>query len=372
MFKPGAGFSLIVALLMATGSSVALAHGNNNATFNGSLTGTYQTANTSQVYGQDVHNEGNAELYLYGTMNMGAGTWNIELRGSTTPRQNGVSSFYGSNALVGETTDGNGKGRIAATQLFYQIGDDNSQLYLGLLDPTGLLDGSNVANDEYTQFLAGAFVNNPTIGFPSFVLGTAYQGSASASLGYTIFVGSDSGLQEGNASYSNVFDIDGYRGAYHKGAFTSAELDWHNNGYALKGGIWYDTGKVGELGSADATNPYGIYAIAEVPAGSGRLQFRAGLANDKAQATANFVSIAYQQPIKLSNMNTTLGVAVGRTGASSERSNADAIVQVEAYWRINVAGSFYVSPDLQYIMNPGFDSSRDNAFIAGIRMGFEF
>lgn len=370
--KTSAG--LAVLLVSALGGN-AFADTANNAHLEGMLSASWQTASESSVGSQKVEDEGNAQLYLYGSMDMGPGSWNMEVRGSTTPRSNGVSSFYGSNALVGETTDENGDGRLAVTQLFYQLPAGNGDLSVGLLDPAGFFDGSNVANDEYTQFLADVFVNNPTIAAPSFALGAGYQASVSDTLGYQVFAGSDAGLEDGDHSYHGVFTVDGKRDGYRKGAFTSAELDWQNaKGQVLKAGIWYDSGDVAEIGSTTgSSNGYGIYALAEAPLGSGTLQGRAGIANEDAVAAANFLSVAYQLPIKLRNSrDTTLGVALARTGASSNLATDDPIYQAEAYWRIHVMNGLYVAPDLQYIVNAGFDSQTDNVLVAGVRAGVSF
>src|SRR5699024_2257063 len=88
----------------------------NKAHIEGIVVGTYQTASESRVNGEEVNGEGNAQLYQFGTLDMGPGAWNLEVRGGTTPRDQGVSSFYASNALAGETLDSNGDGRIAVTQ----------------------------------------------------------------------------------------------------------------------------------------------------------------------------------------------------------------------------------------------------------------
>lgn len=87
---------------------------------------------------------------------------------------------------------------------------------------------------------------------------------------------------------------------------------------------------------------------------------------------ANFVSLAYQLPLGASNLDGTLGLAVARTGASDEIAGADPIYQTEVYWRINVAGSLYVSPDVQYIDNAGFDSHNDGVVIGGVRAAVTF
>lgn len=355
-----------VALLgLSTGAIAA----DNNANLSGIVAGTYQAGT-----GSNINDEGNGQVYLFGTMDMGPGTWNMEVRAGTTPAANGVSSVDGSNALVGETTDDNGSGRIAITQLFYELGVGPGQLRVGLLDPTAVMDGGEIANDEYTQFLADAFVNNPTIGFPSFVLGAAYQGQLNSNLNYKLFVGSDSGLEEADHTYNNVFEVDGDRGTHSKGAYTNAELDWHNEaGYAVKGGIWYDTGNVTKVGSGTGdTNPYGFYAILAAPVSNGRVQLRAGFANNDAQAQANFVSVAYQQPLALSQHDATIGVGVARTGASGNLPSGDAIYRAEAYWRVNIVDSFYVTPDIQYVINPGFDSRHDDGLVGGVRVGYLF
>lgn len=365
--------SALVTLGLITFSACATAASgdDNNASLHGVVLGTYQLASESDVNGQDVDDEGNGQLYLLGTLDMGPGTWHLELRGSTTPADNGISSFYGSNASVGETVNSDGEGRIAVTQLFYQMPVGPGRIRAGLLDPTAVLDGNTVANDEYTQFLAGRFVNNPTIGFPSFVLGAAYQGHATKHIGYKLFAGSDSGLQaENDPTYDNVFDIT----EGDKGAFTAAELNWHANGYMLKGGVWYDTGEVSVFDSSGSEHGYGIYALAGAPLGEGHLLGRAGIANEDAQLAANFVSLAYQRPLMLGQRDTVLGIAVARTGPSDAIDAFDSapIYQAEAYWRIHVTGPFYFSPDIQYITNAGFREDRDGAVIGGARATVTF
>lgn len=373
MHKTVRGVYYGTALVVTGLSTVALAD-DNNAHIEGIVTGTYQAATKSHFGSQDIHSEGSGQFLVFGSLDMGPGSWNLEARGSTTPHDNGVSSFYGSNATVGETTNSHGDGRIAATQLFYELAAGPGQFRAGLLDPTALLDGNDVANDEYSQFLADSFVNNPTIGFPSFVLGGAYQGQASQNIDYKLFAGSDSGLEENGSSYHNVFAVGGHRGDHRKGAFTAAELDYHDNGYTAQAGAWYDTGRTDRLGSAHGgEHGYGFYALAGIPLGEGQLAGRAGIANDDAQAAANFLSLAYQLPVQFSNRDTLVGVAISRTGDSDHLAfHSDPIYQVEAYWRVNVAGSLYFSPDVQYVNNAGFDSNRDGVLIGGARIGLEF
>lgn len=354
---------------LVLGYNAAYANENgNNAHIEGILIGTYQIASESRANGQDVENEGSGQFYMLGTMDMGPGTWHLELRGGTTPRDNGVSSFYGVNGTVGETLDPSGDGRIAATQFFYELQLGPGRFRAGLLDPAAVLDTNGIANDEYTQFLADAFVNNLSIGFPSFVLGGAYQGNVGDHVDYKLFLSSTGGLEDpADPTYSNVVHLsdDG------KGAFSAGELGWHSRGYMAKIGLWYDTSDHPRLGGSPGSqeDDYGAYALAGGPAGAGRWNFRAGIANDEAQAAANFLSLAYALPFR----NTTLGAAVARTGDSSHLGfDSSPIYQAEVYWRINVYKTAYITPDLQYVINSGFRSNVDNALVGGVRAGIEF
>lgn len=358
------------ALLLAGADRAALAEDRDARLDEAVIAGTYQASTTSHA-----NNEATGQLYLLGSLDMGPGAWHLELRGGTTPRHNGLAGAYESNALVGETVNSHGDGRIAATQLYYELPVGPGELRAGLLDPTALLDANETANDEYTQFLADAFVNNPAIGFPSFVLGGAYRADLTRHVDYKLFVGSDSGLQDDtDPTYHNVFSVGGHRGDHHKGVFTTGELGWHANGYVLQGGIWYDTGKVDRPGrSYGSENGYGVYFLAGAPIGPGRLEGRAAIVNEDAQAAANFLSLSYELPMRLSGHGTTLGMAVARTGDSSQLAfRSKPIVQAEGYWRINVAGPLYVSPDIQYIRHAGFRASRSDAVIGGARVGLSF
>ncbi len=40
---------------------------------------------------------------------------------------------------------------------------------------------------------------------------------------------------------------------------------------------------------------------------------------------------------------------------------------LELTWRLPVADWLTLQPDLQYVINPGFDASLDDAFVVGLR-----
>ncbi|MFC1739175.1 carbohydrate porin, partial [Planctomycetota bacterium] len=78
-----------------------------------------------------------------------------------------VGSAFGVNA------DAIGNDAILVKQLYYEglILNDNLTLMIGKIDFTGVFDASDYADCECTQFLNGAFVDNPTIPFPQYSLG---------------------------------------------------------------------------------------------------------------------------------------------------------------------------------------------------------
>jgi len=78
-----------------------------------------------------------------------------------------VGSVFGVNA------DAIGNDAMLVKELYcrYPLLGDNSTLTIGKIDFTGVFDASAYADDETSQFLNGAFVDNPTIPFPDYGLG---------------------------------------------------------------------------------------------------------------------------------------------------------------------------------------------------------
>lgn len=343
-----------------------------NASVSGILIGTYQLASESEVNGQDVEDEANAQLYLFGELDMGPGTWFMEVRGGTTPQEDGVTSFFGEvNDTVGETLDEDGEGRFAVTQLYYGLTVGRGELSLGLLDSSANLDTNPIADDEYTQFLGSSFVNNPSIEYPSFALGAVYAGELSGNLGYTVLASSTGGLEDSaDPSYDNVFDVD----EDGKGAFLAGELRWNTASLDGNVGIWYNGADHSDLddpfpSADDDEKNYGVYTSVGGDIGPGRWVGWGGLANEEVSAVANFLGLAYSQGI---GAHMTLGLGVARIGASDDVPEpADSVVQAEAYLRIQVLEHLYLTPDLQYVANSGFDPDRDT-FVFGLRAGMPF
>lgn len=98
---------------------------------------------------------------------------------NTTPFRGGVSTLVGeANTDAGTALNRRRQGRVQLSEVRLVIplgGGLNA--HGGLLDATGFLDVSRIANDENLFFLGVPLVNNPTIEFPDYALGVALEGS---------------------------------------------------------------------------------------------------------------------------------------------------------------------------------------------------
>lgn len=341
----------------------------------GALVGSYQTSNLSHVNGHKIRDEASTSLFFESKAKMGPGQVRLQLRGNTSPRSHGITSYYEVNNTVGETVDSNGHGRLAVTELAYELPLGGGDLRVGFLDMEDYIDDVNILNDEYTQFMAETLSTNSVIGVPNYALGIAFESEFHDHAYYKVMASSDGDLQDKNdANYGNVFSVAGHRRGHRKGAFLGAELGWENDGYWVHGGLWYDTGRVDHVRHAyKSENGYGIYGVAGFDSDYGNMELRGGLSNPDAQEAANMISLAYQLPFRVLNHDTLLGVAAARTGDSHALPyHSRPIYQAEAYWRVNIAGPLYISPDIQFVKNADFDPNRPDAVIGGVRASLQF
>jgi porin len=128
------------------------------------------------------------------------GTVHLYVEGNTTPFHDGVSRrIPEANTDAGTALNRSGEGRIQVSELrlIWPI-FQGSHVHLGLLDATGFLDVSQIANDENLFFLGGPFVNNPTIEFPDYALGAGLDGGLTdnGKLCYAVILTSSNGLAD--------------------------------------------------------------------------------------------------------------------------------------------------------------------------------
>jgi hypothetical protein len=116
------------------------------------------------------------------------------------------------NADVETLGDQDEKLTLREVWLGFQLVDDRLDVFVGKLDPTNYFDRNAFANDETTQFLSAALVNNPMLKQPPNSPGVATRWDASRDLGFSLGVhGTDD------------FDKDLW-----SGPFVIGEVDYHS------------------------------------------------------------------------------------------------------------------------------------------------
>ena len=343
-----------------------------NAKVEGGMTFTAQTSDDSRV-----DDEAFASFDLVTTIPTRGGEWTIYLEGNTTPQSDHVSTLISeSNGDVGSATNRDGDGRIQLSEIHYTTDVGPGSLTVGLVDASGFLDGSDVANDETSQFLGGTFVNNPTIGFPDYTLGFAYHIDNKNGPDYTFFLGSSHGLGDNSKkSYSQLVNVgDDIDATHEKGVFAAAEIGLPIAGTSVRAGIWTNTSDQDRHDGNGTDENYGIYGVVDGSAGKVKWNMRLGWANEDVSSAESFISFAGEMPVA----GMTLGAAIGHVKQSdpAQTATTDDTTHAEIYLRHDYSDSFSITPSIQFIENSGFDSSNssfdDSQTIFSLRANYAF
>jgi len=260
------------------------------------------------------------------------------------------------------------------------IRDKRLELTIGKIDPAGLFDANAVANSETSQFIADTFVNN---------LALEFGGNAGVSIGYRFTSIYDKGLKvvgrigmfEGDGDFKDVLDR----------PFIIAELDTWMPFYGLNGNYriygWVNNNKHTDLLDSSKDNlsnqGFGISLDQQV-SNDITLFARYGMQDgdvskfDKAfTAGGQLIGNGWRRA------NDVIGIAYGASHVSSKykkaslgldgyAANADYEQYLEAYYKYWANNNLSISPDIQYVINPGGDNAKDSIFIYGVRMQATF
>jgi len=293
-------------------------------------------------------------------------------------------------SLLNVNDDAGGDRPIDVTQLWYQQSflDGRVTVRAGKLDLTGgfecrgcpvSFDGNLYANDETTQFLAGALVNNPTIPFPDNGLGAvlhvepvegfyASAGIADAQAGVretgfrTAFHGED--------YFFSIFETGfvtevgkGLIGAYRFGFWYDPQPKERFSGGSTKRddhGLYFSADQLLWKENADPKDPQGLGAFC-----------RLGYADDDVSDMHGFWSLGgqYVGPVPGRDEDVLgLGVAQGILSRDAERGRTSQETLIEAYYRAVLCPWVAVSGHVQYVANPGGRSDVNDAVVLGVRI----
>ncbi len=298
-----------------------------------------------------------------------------------------VGSAFGVNADAGR------RRVMDVTELWYEqsIFDEALLLRVGKMDLTGgfecsgcpvAFDTSLFANDETTQFLNGAFVNNPTIPFPIYALGLAAHYNFNerwyASAGVV-----DAQNDERETGFSTTFHDEDY---FFYVAETGVTPTFDSANGPLQGayriGLWNDPQpKANSDSIKNYRDDVGFYLSCDQMLtrensdlndnqGLG-LFWRYGYADGKRNDITNFWSVGFQyQGLIEGRDNDVLGIGFAQgifsDGAPmtymEDHENA-----LELYYDIQFAPWMNYSTGVQYITNPGGTKGNSDAVVFEMR-----
>lgn len=327
--------------------------------------------------------KGSSIFMLHLDVQQGAGLVHIpplfaSPNGNTTGPNNDIESFVNN--------------QVHLDQAWYEtaFGEGRWTLTLGQLDPTAYFDTNNYANNERFQFFANQFGNNPTIEFGG--TGNFYGAGFRLTYSPSEFVDVTLGALDGDGDYSEMFDK----------PWVIAEVDlkpklagkegnyrlyvWQNSlpHYKLDGNG--DPTFVTIVGNPSDNAPSNL--IDNKNSGLGinfdqvltdnlGIWARIGMQDGDVSQFDRHVSAGLQvSGMAFNRPDDVIGIGLAYTMISDAYKDASGLdgneLYAEAYYNITVKESFQISPDIQYIVNPGGNSDQDPFLVYGVRAGVMF
>ena len=159
--------------------------------------------------------------------------------------------------------------------------------------------------------------------------------------------------------------------------FAAAELGWSvpalGQDGALRAGAWTNTADHSSLNGASPTERNaGLYGVADGRIAETGWNLRAGLADQDVSAAAWFVGGALEHPFG----PVTAGLGLTHTGVSDKAgAGTGNMTQAELYVKYDFSEQVHLTPSLEWVRNPGFDSTASivdrSAWIVGLRIGLD-
>lgn len=267
-------------------------------------------------------------------------------------------------------------------------------------------DGNAYAKDEETQFLNSALVDNPTIPFPEDGIG-AFVYVQPAEGWYVLAEIADAQAEEmdmgidavhsGNGASLRQLYKSAFRTAFHGEDYTFVAVE---GGYVshlpsangpMRGtyrvGLWYDPQPKEKIdGSGIKRDDLGVYISAdqmlyreksdpEDSQGLGAF-FRLGVTDKKVNEIPLFWSIGCQYEGLVPGRDAdVLGIGMVQGRLSDEPGSgfdAGHETALEVYYSIKLLKGVHISPDFQYVANPGGVNGVRDAIVMGVRIHAKF
>ncbi|MFW6155379.1 MAG: carbohydrate porin [Planctomycetota bacterium] len=299
-------------------------------------------------------------------------------------------------SLFGVNDDAGGERSIDVTELWYEqsLLDDTLRLRLGKLDLTGgfecqgcpvAFDGSAYANDETSQFLNGALVNNSTIPFPDNGLGVvAYLQPRE---GWYVAAGAaDAQADARETGFNTAFQGRGdFFTIFETGVVPRLPSRNGRLPGAYRLGLWYDPQPKERFdGRGVKRDDVGFYLsfdqmilkenVDEEDTQGLGLFARYGLADSQVNEIKTFWSAGaqYQGLIPARDEDVLgFGVAQGRLSRTAGFTVSHETA-MELYYNAEITPWLGITPSVQYVLNPGGLQGVDDTAVAGMRLQMSF
>jgi len=319
------------------------------------------------------------------------GTLFLHLEGGW-PNEEGINRLSVGSAF-GVNADAIGNDNILVKQLYYEgpVFSDALTMMIGKIDFTGIFDCSAYADDECSQFLNAAFVDNPTIPFPAYSLGVVLNWDITDSW-YLLGGVADAQADSRETGFRTTFhDEDYFFYALETGI--TAELNSANGAMpgAYRVGFWVDgRDKARFSNSKNYRDDIGVYVSwdqmlykenpdTEDMQGLG-IFGRFGYANSDLNPIGNFWSIGLQYRGLLEGRDDDVlgagfaqGIFSDYAGANDGGNYTENHENVlEIYYNAQVTPWLSLSPSIQYVSNTGGDETIKDAVVFGLRAQMTF
>jgi len=302
-----------------------------------------------------------------------------------------VGSFFGVNG------DARDRRAMDVTELWYEHAflGGACRIRLGKMDLTGgfehhncpvAFDCSNFANDETTQFLNNALINNPTIPFPDYGLGVGVHYGPDE-VWYVSAAVADAQADIRETGFGTAFHEEDYLFCIFETGITPQlrSINGPLQG-AYRLGMWYDPQDKERFSDGRARrDDTGFYLTFDQMLckenndpedGQGFAAFgRYGWASSKVNEVTNFFSAGFQYQGLLPERDLdvlALGFARGVFSDEAATFTDDYESVWELYYSARLSGSLAVSPSIQYVHNPGADGAAADALVMGARLQMNF
>ena len=279
---------------------------------------------------------------------------------------NGIDSHIGTrgktysilNGVAGSTDD-----RVRFREAWVEHAAINDRLIItaGKIDLTNYFDSNAVANDENSQFLAGAFVNSSVLSAPGNGPGIRLQAKLAEPLVLSLGYGSGD-------TDSDDFVDHGYGIAELDYKLKLGELEGNYRGYASVDGAAPD----GEI-KLEEKNGFGFgFSVDQQITDKLTLFARYGQRDKNVYATRRAWSVGGQYVGLIpGRKDDVLGFAYGQIETAAVVADSHEKL-LETYYKFKINDQIAVAPVVQYLINPAGINSADNVVALALRSQISF